>query len=100
MCLARLVDPHFVQCPSVSDHKFCFPCSRGSIKRQGAGAEVYCPSGKKCPLVGSSIPWAFMLNEIETILGEECSDAKIKKEKDSTWSTRSWRIRINLTRIL
>lgn len=84
MCLERLEDTHFVQCPSVSDHKFCFPCSRESIKRQGAGAEVYCPSGKKCPLVGSSIPWAFMLNEIETILGEECSDAKIKKEKDST----------------
>lgn len=84
MCLERLEDTHFVQCPSVSDHKFCFPCSRESIKRQGAGAEVYCPSGKKCPLVGSSIPWAFMLNEIETILGEECKDAKIKKEKDST----------------
>ena len=68
LCLERLEDTHFVQCPSVPDHKFCFPCSKKSIKRQGGGSEVYCPSGRKCPLVGSSIPWAFMLNEIETIL--------------------------------
>ena len=69
LCLERLEDTHFVQCPSVPEHKFCFPCSKESIKRQGCGSEVYCPSGRKCPLIGSSIPWAFMLNEIETILG-------------------------------
>ena len=100
LCMERLEDTHFVQCPSVPDHKFCFPCSRESIKRQGSGSEVYCPSGRKCPLVGSTIPWAFMLNEIETILGaasgstptattvtpsgeESSKDLKIKKEKNS-----------------
>jgi Interferon regulatory factor 2-binding protein 1 & 2. len=40
LCQERLEDTHFVQCPSVAHHKFCFPCSRDSIKRQGAGAEV------------------------------------------------------------
>lgn len=83
LCQERLEDTHFVQCPSITDHKFCFPCSRDSIKRQGAGAEVYCPSGKKCPLVGSNVPWAFMQNEIATILGEDYKDPmKIKKERD------------------
>lgn len=71
LCLERLEDTHFVQCPSVGDHKFCFPCSRDSIKRQGVNNEVYCPSGKKCPLLGSSVPWAFMHNEIATIVGED-----------------------------
>ena len=33
-CQERLEDTHFVQCPSVNGHKFCFPCSRKSIKRQ------------------------------------------------------------------
>lgn len=85
ICQERLEDTHFVQCPSVSDHKFCFPCSRNSIKMQGAGTEVYCPSGKKCPLVGSSVPWAFMQGEIATILGEDYNnkEPKIKKERDS-----------------
>ena len=83
LCQERLEDTHFVQCPSVSDHKFCFPCSRESIKRQGAGAEVYCPSGKKCPLLGSNVPWAFMQGEIVTILGEDYKELKIKKERDT-----------------
>ena len=83
ICQERLEDTHFVQCPSVSDHKFCFPCSRNSIKMQGAGNEVYCPSGKKCPLVGSNVPWAFMQGEIATILGEDYKEPKIKKERDS-----------------
>ncbi|XP_049944142.1 interferon regulatory factor 2-binding protein 2-B [Schistocerca serialis cubense] len=77
LCQERLEDTHFVQCPSVPQHKFCFPCSRESIKRQGAGAEVYCPSGEKCPLANSNVPWAFMQGEIATILGEEF---KTKKE--------------------
>ncbi|GAB6021804.1 hypothetical protein CHUAL_004377 [Chamberlinius hualienensis] len=80
LCQERLEDTHFVQCPSIPHHKFCFPCSRDSIKRQGAGSEVYCPSGDKCPLVGSSVPWAFMQGEIATILGE---DIKIKKERET-----------------
>lgn len=83
ICQERLEDTHFVQCPSVNDHKFCFPCSRNSIKMQGAGSEVYCPSGKKCPLVGLNVPWAFMQGEIVTILGEDYKEPKIKKERDS-----------------
>ncbi|XP_014665957.1 PREDICTED: interferon regulatory factor 2-binding protein 1-like [Priapulus caudatus] len=80
LCHERLEDTHFVQCPSIPHHKFCFPCSRESIKRQGAGNEVYCPSGEKCPLVGSNVPWAFMQGEIATILGEE---VRVKKEKET-----------------
>uniref|UniRef100_A0A3Q3H2P3 Interferon regulatory factor 2 binding protein 2b n=1 Tax=Labrus bergylta TaxID=56723 RepID=A0A3Q3H2P3_9LABR len=48
LCHERLEDTHFVQCPSVPSHKFCFPCSRESIKQQGATGEVYCPSGERC----------------------------------------------------
>ena len=73
LCAEQLEDVHFVQCPSVGDHKFCFMCSRDSIRKQTAGAapgsEVYCPSGEKCLLAGSNIPWAFMQNEIAAILG-------------------------------
>ncbi|KAI3352618.1 hypothetical protein L3Q82_005560 [Scortum barcoo] len=69
LCHERLEDTHFVQCPSVPSHKFCFPCSRESIKQQGATGEVYCrASGERCPLVGSNVPWAFMQGEIATIL--------------------------------
>lgn len=81
LCQERLEDTHFVQCPSVTEHKFCFPCSKESIKNQGAGSEVYCPSGKKCPLMGSNVPWAFMQGEIATILGGD--DMKIKKERET-----------------
>ncbi|KAM5163058.1 interferon regulatory factor 2-binding protein 2 [Mantella aurantiaca] len=80
LCHERLEDTHFVQCPSVPSHKFCFPCSRQSIKQQGSSGEVYCPSGEKCPLVGSNVPWAFMQGEIATILAGE---VKVKKERDS-----------------
>lgn len=48
--------------------------------RQGSGSEVYCPSGEKCPLLNSAVPWAFMGNEIATILGEEL---KVKKERET-----------------
>ncbi|KAM6913100.1 putative E3 ubiquitin-protein ligase IRF2BPL [Xenentodon cancila] len=79
ICHERLEDTHFVQCPSVPHHKFCFPCSRESIKAQGGAGEVYCPSGEKCPLLGSNVPWAFMQGEIATILA---GDVKVKKERD------------------
>ncbi|KAM4750424.1 interferon regulatory factor 2-binding protein 2-B [Anableps anableps] len=79
LCQERLEDTHFVQCPSVPSHKFCFPCSCDSIRQQGATGEVYCPSGERCPLVGSSVPWAFMQGEITTILA---ADIKVKKERD------------------
>ncbi|XP_075963470.1 LOW QUALITY PROTEIN: putative E3 ubiquitin-protein ligase IRF2BPL [Anarhichas minor] len=78
ICHERLEDTHFVQCPSVQNHKFCFPCSRESIKNQGSSGEVFCPSGDKCPLIGSNVPWAFMQGEIATIL-----DVKVKKERDT-----------------
>lgn len=80
LCRDKLEDTHFVQCPSIGHHKFCFPCSRDSIKKQGAGAEVFCPSGERCPLQGSNLPWAFMQDEIATILGTEFT---VKKEKDN-----------------
>ncbi|XP_028817856.1 interferon regulatory factor 2-binding protein 1 [Denticeps clupeoides] len=79
ICHERLEDTHFVQCPSVPGHKFCFPCTRDFIRSQGSGSEVYCPSGEKCPLVGSNVPWAFMQGEISTILA---GDVKVKKERD------------------
>lgn len=80
LCKEQLEDVHFVQCPSIMEHKFCFTCSKESIKRQGVGTEVYCPSGQKCLLTGSNIPWAFMQNEIAAILGEEFGRIKLKKE--------------------
>jgi len=70
LCTQRLEDTHFVQCPTVGHHKFCFPCSADSIKKQGANNEVFCPSGERCPLSGSNVPWAFMSGEITTILAE------------------------------
>jgi len=70
LCAQRLEDTHFVQCPTVGHHKFCFPCSADSIKKQGGNTEVFCPSGERCPLAGSNVPWAFMQGEITTILQE------------------------------
>uniref|UniRef100_A0A3Q3FUU2 Interferon regulatory factor 2 binding protein-like n=1 Tax=Labrus bergylta TaxID=56723 RepID=A0A3Q3FUU2_9LABR len=86
-CTERLEDTHFVQCPSVPGHKFCFPCSRDHIKGQegtegGVGGEVYCPSGDRCPLLGSHVPWAFMQGEINTILGGE-EEVRVKRERDT-----------------
>lgn len=69
LCHRALDDSRFVQCPSTPKHKFCFGCSRDSIKQQSANsADVYCPSGMKCLVQGSSTPWAFMEQEIATIL--------------------------------
>lgn len=80
LCRERLEDTHFVQCPSVPHHKFCFPCTRGFIRSQGPGGEVYCPSGERCPLAGSTVPWAFMQGEISTILAVE-REVTVKKEE-------------------
>ncbi|KAM4589307.1 interferon regulatory factor 2-binding protein 1 [Fundulus diaphanus] len=71
LCQERLEDTHFVQCPSVSGHRFCFPCTRVYIQSRRGDGEVYCPSGERCPLDNSpnSPPWAFMQGEVHTILG-------------------------------
>jgi len=72
LCCSQLEDTHFVQCPAVTDHKFCFPCSKDSIKQQGAKTEVFCPSGKRCRLSGNNtVPWAFMPGEISQILSTQ-----------------------------
>lgn len=70
-CNERLEDTHFVQCPSVNQHKFCFPCSRKAIKKQWNSPDVYCPSGEKCPLTTGAMAWTFMPQEISTILCED-----------------------------
>jgi len=80
ICTQRLEDTHFVQCPTTSNHKFCFPCSKESIRKQGAGSEVFCPSGERCPLAGSNVPWAFMQGEITTILAEKGGGGEEKKK--------------------
>lgn len=68
-CHQTLEDTHFVQCPSHTEHRYCFSCCKNFIKKQTGEKEIYCPSGMKCPLLGSTnIPWAFMQTEIETIL--------------------------------
>ncbi|XP_075892723.1 interferon regulatory factor 2-binding protein 1 [Nelusetta ayraudi] len=71
LCHERLEDTHFVQCPSVPGHRFCFPCTRVYIQSRRGDGEVYCPSGERCPLDNSSNspPWAFMQGEVSTILG-------------------------------
>ncbi|XP_034557664.1 interferon regulatory factor 2-binding protein 1 [Notolabrus celidotus] len=71
LCHERLEDTHFVQCPSVPGHRFCFPCTRIYIQSRRGDGEVYCPSGERCPLDNSpnSPPWAFMQGEVSTILG-------------------------------
>jgi hypothetical protein len=43
-------------------------------------AEVYCPSGEKCPLPNQKIPWTFMQDEIVQILGGVDYEA-FKREK-------------------
>lgn len=69
LCHRTLEDTRFVQCPSTTSHKFCFTCSRESIEKQSeSSTDVYCPSGMKCLVVGNTTPWAFMEQEISTIL--------------------------------
>jgi len=77
-CVSKLEDTHFVQCPSNTTHKFCFTCCKASIQKQGN--EAYCPSGERCPLQGSSVPWAFMQEEIETILREKTDPGQGEKK--------------------
>jgi len=78
-CRGILEDIHFVQCPSIFAHKFCFSCCRESIAFyiiMKKGKEAFCPSGEKCrcPCLscmnaqGSNLPWAFTQEEIDTIL--------------------------------
>lgn len=47
--------------------------------------QVYCPSGEKCPLADSQVPWAFMQGEIATILAEDTASTglKVKKERET-----------------
>ncbi|XP_068854568.1 interferon regulatory factor 2-binding protein 1-like [Aphelocoma coerulescens] len=78
-CRRLLEDTHFVQCPAVPEHRFCFPCARRAIRARGAGAAVHCPSGGRCPLAGSGLPWAFMQGEIAAILA---GDVRVKRERD------------------
>ncbi|XP_067943241.1 interferon regulatory factor 2-binding protein-like A [Watersipora subatra] len=70
LCCSQLEDAHYVQCPTVKGHRFCFPCSKDSIKHQQVAAkkDVFCPSGKLCPLEGGTVPWAFLPSEITHIL--------------------------------
>lgn len=88
-CLARLQEAAFVQCPSEPSHRFCFACTKDSIKQQlgvsgggspvvrqlamaaaggGSGTGALCPSGKRCLLAGTALPWAFMPHELEQIM--------------------------------
>ena len=74
LCHRTLEDTRIVQCPSQTQHKFCFSCSRESIvQQQGKSSDVYCPSGMRCLVAGSTTPWAFMEQEITTILATSSS---------------------------
>jgi len=89
ICAQRLEDTHFVQCPTAPHHKFCFPCSADWIKKQvSTNPEVFCPSGERCPLGGSNVPWAFMQGEISTILAEgRVAEEKNRQEQKWKWKT-------------
>uniref|UniRef100_A0A915ENP0 Interferon regulatory factor 2-binding protein 1 & 2 zinc finger domain-containing protein n=1 Tax=Ditylenchus dipsaci TaxID=166011 RepID=A0A915ENP0_9BILA len=87
-CNERMEDTHFVQCPSVNQHKFCFPCSREAIKKQWNSQEVYCPSGEKCPLTSGSMvctPWTFMPHEIQTILHKDYDQFVKDRERNGIY---------------
>jgi hypothetical protein len=86
-CEERLEDTHFVQCPSVSQHKFCFPCSKKAIKQQVNSQEVYCPSGEKCPLNNGAMAWTFMATEIQQILGTDYRAFIEERERNGIFTT-------------
>ena len=68
LCHRTLEDTRFVQCPSQTQHKFCFSCVRESIvQQQGKSSDVYCPSGMRCSVTvtGTTIP--LVLREMTTI---------------------------------
>ena len=71
LCHRTLVeDTRFVQCPSQTQHKFCFSCVRESImQQQGKSSDVYCPSGMRCSVTvtGTTIPLVLREWEITTI---------------------------------
>ncbi len=77
LCRRTLDDTRYVQCPSTPMHKFCFNCTQESIKKQvESSSDVYCPSGMKCLVVGSTTtPWAFMEQEISQILHPDSEEA-------------------------
>ena len=63
-CDGNLVETDFIQCPSNMTHKFCFSCCKNFIfhrrhKFFKQDSEVFCPSGERCPLKGSTLPWTF-----------------------------------------
>ena len=72
------IDTQFIQCPSNITHKFCFPCARNYIINYSS-SEVFCPSGERCPLQGHTLPWLFMEENIESILGYHPDKEKEKK---------------------
>ena len=76
-CSVR-IDTQFIQCPSNITHKFCFPCARNYIINYSS-SEVFCPSGERCPLQGHTLPWLFMEENIESILGYHPDKEKEKK---------------------
>ena len=49
LAISACTDLPLFQCPTVGHHKFCFPCSADSIKKQGSNTEVFCPSGDGIP---------------------------------------------------
>ena len=71
-CAQLLEETHFVQCPSIAEHKFCFDCCRAHIKLQKTqgNIEIHCPSGSDCRHLSSNGPWSFMRSEMDMIMKE------------------------------
>ena len=70
ICKSVLEESHFIQCPAVSRHRFCFYCTSKVIDKQLMGngsGEVHCPSGDNCPVAGSTVPWAFFESEMTAV---------------------------------
>ena len=85
ICSQKLEGTHFIQCPTLVQHKFCFPCSADSIKKQQVSnnGEAFCPSEERCLLVGSrsNVPWCFMKEEISEILAKDYAAKKIMQKQ-------------------